>query len=338
MVDRRRQWRAENQDISIKSKRGKQAYIVSGSEGDPYDVDLDIPYCECKDWEKRSPSGGCKHILKVKIRQGILDPLPSAKTNYGAADNRSGSNYSANWSSLSDQTKERDGWGCQKCGAEGGKNGTVKLQAHHIIPKSEGGQDQKSNLITVCAKCHEEIHRHPIPEGNRGRGHARTSEALEYFLSDKQPFNPRSNSQTPHEDSINSKEERQTESSGSGSAGSSNNRSSTGFCVDSRNINGLQHTQLGYEWNTSQSSSATKSLKSRNTEKTQNDSQEQAQSQPIENDDEPDPDASEAVMGGFILSLVIGGIIYIITSPSVGVAAFALAMTLFIWAGISEMD
>lgn len=32
------------------------------------------------------------------------------------------------------------------------------LQVHHIVEKSKGGLDIKSNLIVVCPNCHSEIH------------------------------------------------------------------------------------------------------------------------------------------------------------------------------------
>lgn len=36
---------------------------------------------------------------------------------------------------------------------------TVKMQVHHIIPLSDGGDDTISNLITLCAKCHSDVHK-----------------------------------------------------------------------------------------------------------------------------------------------------------------------------------
>jgi len=168
MVSRRRRWRAENQDISICRELGPNKFLVSGSKGKRYRVDLSAPSCECPDWRKRSPSGGCKHIIKVKLDQGMLDQLPSAKTNYGSPSSRSQSEYPSNWKSLSRRTKERDNWTCQRCGAEGGKFGTATLNAHHIIPKSKGGRDSVNNLITLCVDCHEEEHGHSIPQQHTG--------------------------------------------------------------------------------------------------------------------------------------------------------------------------
>ena len=136
---------------------------MEGTRGMKYTVDLEKPSCECPDWKKRSPSGGCKHILKVKLENGMVEPLRSEETNYNPPQNRSQSNYPKGWKSLSEKTKKRDYWECQRCGSMGGPEGDSTLHAHHILPKSKGGEDQIENLITVCHECHEQIHGHPIP-------------------------------------------------------------------------------------------------------------------------------------------------------------------------------
>lgn len=33
-----------------------------------------------------------------------------------------------------------------------------ELHIHHIVPVSEGGGDEPSNLITLCEECHKKIH------------------------------------------------------------------------------------------------------------------------------------------------------------------------------------
>lgn len=35
---------------------------------------------------------------------------------------------------------------------------TKHLESHHIIPKSRGGNDNKSNLIKICSECHGLAH------------------------------------------------------------------------------------------------------------------------------------------------------------------------------------
>jgi diadenosine tetraphosphate (Ap4A) HIT family hydrolase len=44
---------------------------------------------------------------------------------------------------------KRDGYRCVNCGQTG-----TELHVHHIIPRSEGGTNDLSNLVTLCGKCH----------------------------------------------------------------------------------------------------------------------------------------------------------------------------------------
>jgi 5-methylcytosine-specific restriction endonuclease McrA len=54
---------------------------------------------------------------------------------------------------LRKQILRRDGWRCQVCGS--GRN----LQVHHKLRRSQNGDDDDSNLITLCAGCHMNLHR-----------------------------------------------------------------------------------------------------------------------------------------------------------------------------------
>ncbi len=54
---------------------------------------------------------------------------------------------------LCKQVLTRDSWRCQNCGA------SENLQVHHIQSRSKLGHDIFENLITLCAGCHEDLHR-----------------------------------------------------------------------------------------------------------------------------------------------------------------------------------
>jgi 5-methylcytosine-specific restriction endonuclease McrA len=53
---------------------------------------------------------------------------------------------------LCKQVLERDGWWCQSCGS------LSAVEVHHKRFRSHQGADAKSNLITLCGKCHRDIH------------------------------------------------------------------------------------------------------------------------------------------------------------------------------------
>lgn len=42
---------------------------------------------------------------------------------------------------------------CQKCGIQ-----RPSLHGHHIIPRSQGGVDDPTNILRACANCHADIH------------------------------------------------------------------------------------------------------------------------------------------------------------------------------------
>jgi 5-methylcytosine-specific restriction endonuclease McrA len=46
----------------------------------------------------------------------------------------------------------RDGWRCQVCGSR------QNLQVHHKRMRSQQGDDDDVNLITLCVDCHEGVH------------------------------------------------------------------------------------------------------------------------------------------------------------------------------------
>ena len=54
---------------------------------------------------------------------------------------------------LRKQVLRRDRWQCQICGCR------QNLQVHHRQLRSQQGSDDELNLITLCAACHERLHR-----------------------------------------------------------------------------------------------------------------------------------------------------------------------------------
>jgi ATP-dependent DNA helicase RecQ len=62
----------------------------------------------------------------------------------------------ASYKSLRQQVLYRDGWRCQSCGS------MSNLEVHHKQFASHSGSDSKSNLITLCARCHASTHGHVV--------------------------------------------------------------------------------------------------------------------------------------------------------------------------------
>jgi hypothetical protein len=46
---------------------------------------------------------------------------------------------------------------CEDCGNQGSEKNP--LEYHHIVYRSNGGSDDRSNLKILCKKCHKEVHR-----------------------------------------------------------------------------------------------------------------------------------------------------------------------------------
>jgi 5-methylcytosine-specific restriction endonuclease McrA len=58
------------------------------------------------------------------------------------------------WQTISHECFKRDRYSCRNC------NSGEKIECHHIIPISKGGNNQLDNLITLCSKCHKIEHSH----------------------------------------------------------------------------------------------------------------------------------------------------------------------------------
>jgi len=49
--------------------------------------------------------------------------------------------------------KIRDGYRCQICGS------TDHAEGHHIIDHQYGGRGVADNIVTLCHKCHKDVHK-----------------------------------------------------------------------------------------------------------------------------------------------------------------------------------
>jgi 5-methylcytosine-specific restriction endonuclease McrA len=56
------------------------------------------------------------------------------------------------WAEIRAHILERDHFTCQRC--ENVSKTGQGLQPHHIMPRSEGGSNDSTNLIALCTECH----------------------------------------------------------------------------------------------------------------------------------------------------------------------------------------
>lgn len=70
--------------------------------------------------------------------------------------------YPDDWDTRRRRVYRRDKYTCSNCGVRGGGDlgdDGSELHAHHIVPISKGGTHATSNLKTLCADCHDAIHK-----------------------------------------------------------------------------------------------------------------------------------------------------------------------------------
>lgn len=96
-----------------------------------------------------------KFIFKLIPRDNSRVNLEYAKFDLQKlTGNRNLPGYGLNSKSM---VLSRDSYTCQYCSAT-----KVPLEVHHMVPRSQGGTDVPSNLITLCSTCHAKHHRGKI--------------------------------------------------------------------------------------------------------------------------------------------------------------------------------
>lgn len=66
---------------------------------------------------------------------------------------------------------------CKICDVE--KKDDVQFHIHHIVPKSEGGTNDKKNLIEICDDCHFRIHHPEKTDGDIDQFNSEVEDAIE---------------------------------------------------------------------------------------------------------------------------------------------------------------
>jgi len=68
------------------------------------------------------------------------------------------------WEEIRDVVLRRDKFTCRRCNT---KKTKADLSAHHIVPRSEAGDDKGTNLLSLCHPCHDIVECHEPPLRNR---------------------------------------------------------------------------------------------------------------------------------------------------------------------------
>jgi len=68
---------------------------------------------------------------------------------------RSSSAVSADWVNIREAVLRRDKYKCLECGTP---CRSAEADVHHLLPRSAGGADEPSNLVTLCDGCHAAHH------------------------------------------------------------------------------------------------------------------------------------------------------------------------------------
>lgn len=112
--------------------------------------------CKAQGCPNRSVEGGGGYC---EIHQGLYQ---KEKSERGAKYNKynrgydSNKRYGAGWKKIRDIYIKEHPF-CEECQSKG--INTLAVLVHHRVPLSQGGNNSYENLESVCAKCHEEIHR-----------------------------------------------------------------------------------------------------------------------------------------------------------------------------------
>lgn len=64
------------------------------------------------------------------------------------------------WRAVCKAVDARDKRTCRCCGKATDPNvmGLLRGHRHHIVYRSAGGQDDSANIVTLCARCHADVH------------------------------------------------------------------------------------------------------------------------------------------------------------------------------------
>ena len=113
----------------------------------------------------RKPRRGCAASgcprLAVEGSQYCEEHLKQSQRQYNRYTRSADSNkkYGRSWKRVRDRYAGKHPL-CERCLKEG--RYTPVEEVHHILPISQGGTHDESNLMSLCRSCHEKIHHNEL--------------------------------------------------------------------------------------------------------------------------------------------------------------------------------
>lgn len=113
----------------------------------------------------RKPRRGCAASgcprLAVEGSKYCEEHLKQSQQQYNRYTRSADSNkkYGRSWKRIRDRYVSKHPL-CERCLKEG--RYTPVEEVHHILPISQGGTHDESNLMSLCRSCHEKIHHNEL--------------------------------------------------------------------------------------------------------------------------------------------------------------------------------
>ena len=99
---------------------------------------------------------GCGRLAEREQYCAEHQKVMDKQYNQHERDPASNKRYGRAWKRIRDRYVHKHPL-CEQC-LKKGRYVAVE-EVHHILPLSEGGTNEESNLMSLCRSCHEKIHR-----------------------------------------------------------------------------------------------------------------------------------------------------------------------------------
>jgi len=119
-------------------------------------------YCKVckKQWQKKNKDKINDRRKVYRREKGITGKPRKPRKQKNSCYKSRGKVYAEDWFLIRMEIYVRDYWRCKVCGTKCTIKGKTKIQCHHI--NHNHLDNNRENLVTLCASCHITIHRDKI--------------------------------------------------------------------------------------------------------------------------------------------------------------------------------